>query len=615
MTLLPILPIADDEALTSYLGRVGEFHMNLKTIKFLNFIQLASRSINDPSQPVLERIAALTGLPINHLSDHLISVVGNRARSLRGEVFHAEFANFTQTTYCPACLLNDGILHSETNGRRYARIFWQIEPVRTCRRHNIVLVRHRHVNYSDTLQDMTMVAPNDTELTKLVRSARHLKPSGLQDYVENRFDGGKGPDWLDEQPIDQAARACFMLGAVLTKGTRVELSSLDEYDRAAVEAAGFKYASRGPEGVREALQLIKENATGQTGQSGPQHAFGRFFQWLQFKNSNRPLGPIADVARDFILDTFPVGKGAILFGKPVKFARVHSVESLARQTGGDPRTLNRVAIAIGLITGDPLKVDSAKVFDANAGEAMVKRLQNAILIVDLHKHLNCTTKLAQHLVQSRLIPRLFEGSRCEAKVLRKVAIEDAQCFLERLTSRAERVEVGSTGMVNISTASRMARCSVFQITEGILQSKFRKIETVNHQSGFQAIMVDPIEVRETLHRSVVDGHITLQGAADILDMKTYQVSRLTRIFDCDGVPYLSKHYDKKGRGDRLPYICLNEIENFQRQFTSLADYAKALGKSPKSTKDKLDGLGVLPIASKQALTIYYYRTSDLPKVL
>jgi hypothetical protein len=614
MTLLPVLPIADGEALTSYLGRVGRFHLDLTSTKFLNFIQLASRNIHNPSQMVLERIANLTGVPAEQLSDHVIFSVGNRARLLRGEAFHAGFVNFTQTTYCPACLLDDGSPHSQTGGLRFARILWRIDPIRACRRHNIALVRHRNASSSDEFQDMTVVAPDDAGLEKLVRAAKPLKPSGLQDYVENRLNGGKGPAWLDEQQIDQAARACLMLGAVLTRDNQVELSSLDECARAEAEVAGFDSLSRGPEGVRSALQSILENAIGQTGQSGPQHAFGKLYQWLQFKKGNRPTGPIADVTRDFILDRYPVGKGTVLFGQPVKACRVHSVESLARETGADPRTINRVAIAIGLMTGDPTKVDSSKTFDATVGELMVQRFQDAILIVDLHKYLNCTTDLAQHLVQSKLIPRLFEGSKGDAKVLRKVAIDDAQSFLEKLTSKGDPVEVGSDGMVNISTASRMSRCSVFQITEGILQSRFRKVEIVNHELRFQAVLVDPTEVRETLHQSTVDGHITLQGAAEYLNMKTYQVSRLTRIVNGRGVPYLSRHYVKKGRKPQLPYFCFDEVQSFKRRFTPLVEYAKVLGQSPKVTKEKLDGQGIEPIAPKDVLTRYYYRRAELPEV-
>lgn len=136
MSLKPILPLRKGEALSSYLARVASFHGNQGVYQFLSFIELSRQDVMFPTESTIQRVANLTGLPTHHIRDAAILRTGSRLRSFRGETFHADFANFKQTSYCPACLLEDGSRRSGTGGKRVARVLWQIEAVRSrcCRK-------------------------------------------------------------------------------------------------------------------------------------------------------------------------------------------------------------------------------------------------------------------------------------------------------------------------------------------------------------------------------------------------------------------------------------------------------------------------------------------------
>lgn len=68
-------------------------------------------------------------------------------------------ANLDQTSYCPACLLEDSQADSPSQGARLGRVAWMIEPMRTCRRHGIALVRRKNKVSAEKFQLMAGLPP------------------------------------------------------------------------------------------------------------------------------------------------------------------------------------------------------------------------------------------------------------------------------------------------------------------------------------------------------------------------------------------------------------------------------------------------------------------------
>jgi hypothetical protein len=217
---------------------------------------------------------------------------------------------------------------------------------------------------------MELVAPDDATLRAMATEALRRPVSALQSYVERRLDGATGPAWLDGQAIDQAARACEMLGAVLLHGPKVDLPALSEDHWDAAGAEGFAFASRGEKGLREAFDSILSRFRTEALKGGPQAAFGRLYQWLQFNRGAKDRGPIRQALREHILDTMAVEPGTVLLGTVVGTRRRHSVASLAKASGLHPKTLNRALMNSGLIPdGDPDRVDGPSERGGGGGRA------------------------------------------------------------------------------------------------------------------------------------------------------------------------------------------------------------------------------------------------------
>jgi hypothetical protein len=98
---------------------------------------------------------------------------------------------------------------------------------------------------------------------------------------------------------------------------------------------GFQFASRGEARIDAALHEALDQFAKTGDEGGPEKAFERLYQWLQFDKNGKESGLIKDTVREFILNHFPIAAGTDLFGKVVDRQGVHSIHTLAEKTG-DP---------------------------------------------------------------------------------------------------------------------------------------------------------------------------------------------------------------------------------------------------------------------------------------
>ena len=614
MTLTPIIPTIDNESLSSYLARVSRFHADLHLLEFLWFIEFPRGLLMSPNDESLSRLSSFLGIAVEELKQMTFMSRGSRIREFCGETFHAEFAYLNKTSFCPACLLEDGQVDSPSFGCRVGRIKWQIESVRTCERHGIALVRRKNAMLSEKLQIMSDVAPCDSDLVALVKNSSQQQVSDLQKYVVNRFAGGEGPSWLDGQPIDLAARACEMLGIIHTSGTHVNLKLITDSEWNAAGHVGFGYASRGADGIKDALALALDQFYSKNLKGGPQAALGRFYQWLQFNKNSKPHGPVRDVAREFILDHFPIAEGTILFGETVKRQRVHSVFSLARLTGDHPKTIHRSLVSSGLLVCDANRVSASIVFDAEAGEKIMERLRNAITVVKLPAYLNCGRVQAEQLVKENFIPRMTRDADRYLGVVSQVCKRDADSFLDKFMGAATVVDVASDNVMDCIQASHISRWPVIDIVDCVLKGLLSEVQIVDRGLKFKSVLVDPDEVREVLFREKSNGFSDLSKAERISGINRYKILKLTKLRDSEGDTYLTNHFFVNSKGCRVQVFDLAELNAFKLEYVSLQEISEIYKSSPKLVKEKLDCRDLRPIAERHELGGYWYRRADVPSL-
>lgn len=501
MIFSPALAPLVGESSVSFVARLARFHANMTSRDFLRILQLSQQDVTNGTERATSRLVGMTGLPRDRVEAMNYTHVGGKVFNHRGELFGSHFAGREWTTYCPHCLLEDGASDSQSVGVRVGCVNWFFMPVRTCGKHGIALVRRKVTHFSQQFQDMAFVAPDDQILVEEARDAVRSEASPLQTYVERRFDGETGPAWLDEQGIDQAVKACEMLGACLEFGVKCNLDELTmpQWDRAG--ATGFEAAAEGRAGIRRALDELAGRVSIRTAHGGPQAAFGRLYQWIQFNKSGRDRGPVRDVVREYVLDTMAVEPGTRLFGEEVLERRRHSIWSLSKSSGLHAKTLKRALVRSGILAGfDEEHMEPYTSFDARAGDELVARIKNSLPLTAIPAFLNCNRRQAELLVREGLIPRLVPGRADRGGVLKNVAVEDLDLFLSRFRSRGQAVSAPSEGMADVIAMSEIIRVSVIDIVRMVIEGDLKKLELLPASLKFRSVLVDPVEILHVLEK-------------------------------------------------------------------------------------------------------------------
>lgn len=616
MPLLPKLPIVAGESLTSYLNRVALFHLNIGLSDYLRFFEISQQDAMLPTSSTIEKISELTGVDGNDLQKMTARAGGKNVRYIGDQVVHPNFFHLSSRPLCPLCLLADGEPDSPSKGVFVGRSEWQIQFIRTCSVHNVALQEQKTHRYQDRFRFLPELWSKQIDLEVMASVAQHQQSSDLEHYIVDRINGATGPEWLDGQPMDLAAKACEMLGVVFAYGSDVNLNKVTNEQWSQAGHMGFGFASRGEEGIREGLAVVYDRhvARGQSG--GPQKAFGRLYQWLQFGSQSKPRGDIRHAVRDFILDHFPLEAGANLFREPVKQQRVHSVSTLAKQSPFHVKTVQNAAEVAGLVSSPEEGGAIAQVFSVKKGEALIQKMIASMPMNALPDYLKCNRIQAEQLVRGGIIPRIFAESTVKSGVLTNVAISDVDAFLKRLVFKAEEVRAASDGAMDIISASQTTHVPVIDIIKGILSGSFRKVEILDQSLKFKGLFVDPAEIRMVLDVPPIKGFVWKSEAAGIIGIPVEGFSRLTKLRKSSGDLHFSERYVEREGLQARPMFSLGEIYAFKRQHILVNEYAAHLNVCMLRGGALIKKTGAEPIAPKKAFGRLIYRRSDVfPKGL
>jgi len=572
--------------------------------------EISQANVMNLSGEAVKRLSKLTGVSEPQILGCGPQKAGERLLTYNGEVFGSRFMTRTYTSYCPACLLDDAT--GEANGDRVGRLSWMLAFVRMCPRHGITLTRRKNSGYSGRFQDMDKVAPSDQELVEQVKVAEAASESPLQAYVTDRFAGGEGPGWMDAQHIDQAALACEMLGVCRVFGAHTNIKQLTNLQRHEAGAVGMEAVSRGPDGICAILQDIMQESTIKKPSGGPQAALGRIFLLLQFNESKQEPGPIKDVVRDFIVDHMSVEPGTVLFGVAVAQRKRHSVGTLSKASGLHPKTLNRALVLTGLLAGgNPDEIESRRTFDADDGEALARSIKNSTPIKKIPDYLNCNRRQAQMMVKNGILTKVGNDPSITSGLLSNVANEDIDNFLVKFRAAGLSVAVASVGMIDVITASEIARVPVADIVALVLAGKLSKVETGCGTLRFRSVFVDAEEVRSAAAGVVAEHGLTPKEAASRMGLKSPAIENLRTSMDVNGQPFLKGIKLTNARGTVRYCYAEEEVKKFCEVYITLKEFADLHGIGAKQMAEKLANEGVEPIMDRNVLRAKVFRRTDL----
>ncbi|MEY8095965.1 hypothetical protein AB9F29_00910 [Falsihalocynthiibacter sp. S25ZX9] len=417
---------------------------------------------------------------------------------------------------------------------------------------------------------------------------------------------------MDAQRIDQAARACEMLGVCRVRGADADIRDLTMQQWHEAGAVGMEAVSQGPEGIYAILEAIVQEETFKKRWGGVPTALGRIYDWLQFDKSDQDPGPIKDVVRDFNIDQMPVEPGTVLFGESVLKRKWHTVNTLSKVSRVHRTVLNRALVVEGLLAdSDPGQIELRKIFSATDGEALANRIKNSTPTNRIPDYLNCNRTQAQMMVKTGILKKLANDPSITKGKLSNVANDDLDDFLARFRAAGKPVLKPSDGMINTIEASVVARVPATDIVRFVLEGRLACVETGCEKLRFRSVFVCPDEILSAAEKVVSEKGLLPKDAAKIIGLPTTAMERLRYTIDLDGQPFL-KGIEVANAHGKIRYCYAKEdVDRFCEEFVTLRELTEDAGTNTKSMSMKLAKAGIEPTMERSVLTAKVFRRKDL----
>lgn len=284
--------------------------------------------------------------------------------------------------------------------------------------------------------------------------------------------------------------------------------------------------------------------------------------------------------------------------------------SLARETGLHPMTLRRALVGTGVVPAEA-EANKGVSFDAEIGERLAARMSNSLPITQTPAYLNCNRTQAEMLVRNGVLAQLVPGTGERSGLLTQVATEELYDFLGRFRVAGHPVDQASPGMMNVIEVSEIARETVTDIVRLVLEGGPSRIEVLSADLRFRSVLVDPGEIKVLSERKATEVGYSAQDVAQRLGIFTSGVSRLRKMLDRDGRPFLTAEETTNARGTVRYRFAEVEVARFERAHVTLTTLAKERGLSSTATIKQLKEAGVEPIMELKFLNVLYFRRADL----
>ena len=286
-----------------------------------------------------------------------------------------------------------------------------------------------------------------------------------------------------------------MIGAVLSFGHKVHLTTLTAGERSRATEVGFSYYCAGEQGVIEALDEIRSRISGRAVQASHFTYYGRIYEWLDRHGQLINPGPIKRIVRDHILSTNAIGQGERLLGEVVSERRMHSLGSLSETTGIPRRRLSRLFQKLGLVPQGMSDAESGLLlFPVAKAEELCRDFETAIALEGMADYIGASARQAQALYLGGIIAPLVPptGPGSVRNILFSLAGLDA--FLMRLEQIPLIESSFENASVSLAVACQRVGVMSVDLVKAILENEVPAWRCAD-KSGLRALRVRLDDVR------------------------------------------------------------------------------------------------------------------------
>lgn len=306
-----------------------------------------------------------------------------------------------------------------------------------------------------------------------------------------------------------------------------------------------------------------------------------------------------------MLNVLPMEPTDELFGQPVGKRRLWSVRSAAIATGAHPKRLRKLLVAGGLIGSDCAdQTDDRVIFPTDqAAEEFLGKVAGAMPLNEAGRYINAPRVQLRILFDGGFI-RPFVTGATDVILDHAFAKQDLDDFLARLLVDSTDATAADTGLADIPTAARKARCSAADIVRLLLDRRLSRVRRRQDALGYMSVLVDPDEVRPLVFKETRDGLSIREAVA-----RTHWSEPVLLALIDNG--FLPSHVVQNPISHLSQRIVRPEdLETFMATYVSLHNLAKERGIHHLRLKTEIEAAGVRPAFSREAVPATFYRRKE-----
>lgn len=604
--LRPVLPLHDDETLTSYVSRLAQVHMRHNARKFCGELGLDFGLLCHGKPEAIERLQEITGIPGDVLRRSAVAH-GTEGWVIRGERFNRNALRRTSFAYCPLCLQGDAANLKNIGVAVYERLPWTLEAVTTCASHDIALtVVSPEAEISDLRDFAHQIVLFRKEVPQAFEPISKRQATGLERYIEDRLCGdGTDTTALRTVPLYAVIRASEVFGTADLYGPSRALRTLGPDERTAAGDVGFTSLSRGRLGICELMERVRTAGTGNGSASArPSAAYGHLHAWL-YRAKDPAYAPIKDSAAEYIIGHSASHLRGSLFGRRIVDRPWYTVWTASVAFDIDPGRLRNVMTAAGRIRPEEASLSNDRIVIPAADlQILLRELRSCVGWNRLTEILEVPRRTVGEFVGPGLIEPVIERAdhHLKSDLFRRSDVDD---FMERLLQHATTVEAPTPGLFDFLSTRRRSLTCTKDLIDMLLQHRLTRVERWKGASGVSCIFLDPEEVGRVAFPQKLDGP-TFKKAAALLRIQPAAVNALIQH------GYLeSQHIGVQRQRNTLKVIPWTSITRFKKTYVTQFEIARSLGISYPALDKLLSDRRITTVHRTNQIGVKLYLRSEV----
>lgn len=272
-------PHVDGETASSYLSRLAMIN-GTNAAQFSADLGLSFADVIDGHPGALGELARRADVDPSALQGSSFRRIDTWRFERSGVTLPRHCVKSPVTRVCPVCLREDARASGLPAQSAMAfRGNWQVPFVRSCTRHNVLLVDlWTDANRLDRYDFASRLGLHfDKIMAEDINSAAS-EPSEFERWVEQRLSGRNDGAWLDQFDFHAAATFCELLGRAMVLSFIPKRRTPAEGEWQQIAELGFRCASHGEPAIRSVLSEVQER--GGPPNDGPSARFGPLYERL-----------------------------------------------------------------------------------------------------------------------------------------------------------------------------------------------------------------------------------------------------------------------------------------------------------------------------------------------